>query len=61
MTLTQPTITGSDAIYQSMIDTFGTAGTVAISVITAAVALGVITALGTYSWRLFKKWLASAK
>lgn len=51
----------SQTIFQSMINNFGTAGTIAIAIIGAAVALGVIVILGMYGWRLAKKWLAASK
>jgi hypothetical protein len=61
MTFVDPTMPDSTSIFQSMINNFGTAGTIAIAIIGAAVALGVIVILGMYGWRLAKKWLASAK
>jgi hypothetical protein len=61
LTFTTPTMPAATSIFQKMIDNFGTAGTVAIAIIGAAVALGVIVILGMYGWRLAKKWLASAK
>jgi hypothetical protein len=47
--------------FQNMLDSFGTAGIIAVTVIASAVALGIITVLGVYGWRTFKKWLTSAK
>lgn len=61
MTFTSPTMPDSTSIFQSMINNFGTAGTIAIAIIGAAVALGVIVILGMYGWRLAKKWLAASK
>lgn len=60
-TLTEPTMPDSTGVMQKMVDTFGTAGTYAIVVIGAAVALGIIVILAMYTWRLLKKWLSSAK
>lgn len=60
-TLTEPTMPDSTGVMQRMVDSFGTAGTYAIVVIGAAVALGIIVILGMYTWRLLKKWLSSAK
>lgn len=59
--LTPPTMPDSSGVMQSMVDSFGTAGSYAIVVIGAAVALGIIVILGMYTWRLLKKWLSSAK
>lgn len=61
MTFTQPTMPDSTSIFQEMIDNFGTAGTIGLAVIGAAVGLGVIVILGMWAWRLAKKWLAAAK
>lgn len=61
MILDQPTMPDSTTIYQDMIDNFGTAGTVGLAIIGAAVALGVIVILGMWAWRLAKKWLSAAK
>ena len=61
ITLTPPTFDSTDSVFQSMIDTFGQAGTIAVAVIAAAVGLGVITILGNYGFGLFKKWLSKAK
>lgn len=59
--LTEPTMPDSTGVMQKMVDSFGTAGSYAIVVIGAAVALGIIVILGMYTWRLLKKWLSSAK
>lgn len=48
-------------IYQEMLDNFGGAGTVAIAIIAAAIALGLICILGIYGWRLAKRWLATTR
>jgi hypothetical protein len=48
-------------LFQKMLDSFGTAGTIALAIIGGAIALGIITVLGMFGWRTFKKWLASAK
>ena len=61
MTLTPPTLPAATGVVQNMVDSFGTAGTIGIAVIGAAVGLGIIVILGAYCWRLVKKWLSSAK
>lgn len=61
MTLDPVVMPDSTSIFQEMIDNFGTAGTVGLAIIGAAVALGVIVILGLWGWRLAKKWLAAAK
>jgi hypothetical protein len=48
-------------LFQKMLDSFGSAGTIALAIIGGAVALGIITVLGMFGWRTFKKWLSSAK
>ncbi len=61
MVLTAPTLPSATGVVQNMVDSFGTAGTIGIAVIGAAVGLGIIVILGSYGWRLVKKWLSSAK
>lgn len=61
MVFTDPTMPDSTSIFQKMINTFGTAGTIGIAVIGAAVALGILIILGMWGWRLAKKWLSAAK
>lgn len=61
MTFTEPSMPDSTSIFQSMIDNFGTAGTIGLAIIGAAVALGIIVILGMWGWRLAKKWLSAAK
>lgn len=61
MTFKDPTMPDTTSIFQKMIDTFGTAGTIGIAVIGGAVGLGILVILGMWGWRLAKKWLASAK
>lgn len=61
MNFTEPTMPDSTTIFQKMIDSFGTAGTIGISIIGGAVALGIISVLGMWGWRLSKKWLSTAK
>lgn len=56
-----PMIPSPVELFQRMINIFGRAGTIAVSVIGAAVALGIITVLGIWGWRLAKRWLATAK
>ncbi|SHJ84074.1 hypothetical protein SAMN05443507_10498 [Alicyclobacillus tolerans] len=60
-TLTAPTMPDPTSLFQSMVNMFGNAGTDAISVIGAAVALGLIVILALYVWRLLKKWLAKSQ
>lgn len=59
--LVQPTMPDSSSVIQSMVNSFGTAGTDAIAIITAAVGLGVIVIVGMYAWRSLKKWLSASK
>jgi type IV secretory pathway VirB2 component (pilin) len=61
MTFTNPSMPSNTTIFQQMIDSFGTAGTIAVAIIGGAVALGILTVLGMFGWRTFKKWLSSAK
>lgn len=61
MTFTQPTVPGAQTVLQTMIDTFGTAGTIAIAIIGGAVALGILVILAMWGWRMIKKWLSAAK
>lgn len=61
MTLTPPVMPDNSSIFQKMVDTFGTAGTIGIAIIGGAVALGIIIILGMWGWRLAKKWLSAAK
>lgn len=60
-TLTAPTMPDGSTVVQSMVDSFGTAGTYAIAIIGAAVALGVIVIVAMYAWRTLKKWLSASK
>lgn len=61
LTLTDPTMPDNSSIYQKMIDTFGTAGTIAIAIIGGAVSLGIIAVLAIWAWRMLKKWINAAK
>jgi len=61
MNLTNPTMPDNTSVFQKMVDTFGTAGTIGIAIIGGAVALGIIVILGMWGWRLLKKWLSAAK
>jgi hypothetical protein len=61
MTFTDPAVPSGQTVFQEMIDTFGTAGTIGIAVIGGAVSLGVVVILGMWGWRLAKKWLSAAK
>lgn len=56
-----PSFPSPGDIFQKMIDNFGVAGSIAIAVIGAAVALGILVILGLWGWRLAKKWLNAAK
>jgi hypothetical protein len=56
-----PIMPDSTSLFQSMINSFGKAGTIALIVIGGAVALGLIVILALWAWRLTKKWLASSK
>jgi hypothetical protein len=56
-----PIMPDSTSLFQSMINSFGKAGTIAIIVIGGAVSLGLIVILAMWAWRLTKKWLASSK
>jgi hypothetical protein len=56
-----PIMPDSTTLFQSMINSFGKAGTIALIVIGGAVALGLIVILALWAWRLTKKWLASSK
>lgn len=56
-----PSFPSPGELFQKMIDNFGVAGSIAIAVISAAVALGLIVILGLWGWRLAKKWLNAAK
>lgn len=59
--LAEPMMPDETKTFQGMVDLFGIAGTYALIVIGAAVALGIIVILGIYTWRLLKRWLRSAK
>lgn len=61
MTFTDPTMPSTTGVFQDMIDSFGTAGTIGVAIIGGAVALGVVCILGMWGWRLAKKWLSAAK
>jgi hypothetical protein len=61
MTFTPAPVPDSTSLFQTMINQFGTAGTIALAVIGGAVALGVIVIVAMYGWRLAKKWLSAAK
>lgn len=61
MVLTPPTMPDNSSVFQNLVDTFGTAGTIGVAVIGAAVALGIIVILAMWGWRLAKKWLSAAK
>lgn len=55
-----PTFPSPVELFQRMINNFGSAGTIAVAIIAAAVALGVICILGLWGWRLAKRWLSAA-
>lgn len=56
-----PVMPDSTSLFQKMLNSFGDAGTIALSVIGGAVALGILIILGLWGWRLTKKWLATSK
>lgn len=56
-----PNMPDSTSLFQRMVNSFGSAGTVALAVIGSAVALGGLIILGLWAWRLLKKWLALSK
>lgn len=56
-----PTFPSPGALFQNMLDLFGTSGTIAIAIITGAVALGVLCILGIWGWRLSKRWLSASR
>lgn len=56
-----PTMPNPQDLFQRMLDVFGTAGTIAIAVISGAILLGILCVLALWGWRLFKQWLARAK
>jgi len=58
---TQPTIAEPTSVIQTMLNGFGTAGTIGIAIIGSAIALGLLVLLAGWGWRTVKKWLASAK
>jgi len=56
-----PTFPSPQEIFQIMIDTFGVAGTIALAVIGGAIALGILTVLALFGWRLLKRWMSAAR
>lgn len=56
-----PSLPNPQEMFQKMLSVFATAGQIAISVIGAAVALGVMVLLAYWGWLLLKRWLARAK
>jgi hypothetical protein len=56
-----PLMPNPSMMFQKMLDSFSDAGIVAVALIGAAVSLGILTVLGIFAWRSFRKWLASAK
>ncbi|MNW44039.1 hypothetical protein D3C74_212550 [compost metagenome] len=61
MTFTEPTMPGTQGLFQKMIDMFGTAGTIGLAIIGGAVALGLMVVLARWGWGLLKGWLSKAK
>lgn len=59
--LSQPSMPDPTSTMQTMVDSFGQAGSYAIAIIGGAVALGVMVILAMYAWRLLKRWLHTAK
>lgn len=60
-TITQPTMPDPGTVIQQMVSSFGTAGTYAIAIVAAAVALGVILLIAMFAWRNLRKWMSAAK
>lgn len=56
-----PEFPSPGGMFQGMIDHFGVAGTIALAIAGAAVALGILVMLGFWGWRVARKWLNSAK
>lgn len=61
MTFTDPTMPSTTALFQKMVDMFGTAGTIGVAIIGGAVALGILVVLARWGWVLLKGWLSKAK
>jgi|GEM_PF-3695477 len=61
MTFTDPTMPSTQSLFQKMVDVFGTAGTIGIAIIGAAVLLGIMVVLARWGWILLKGWLSRAK
>lgn len=56
-----PTFPNPQEMFQRMLDTFGTAGTIAVAIIGGAILLGIVCVLAMWAWRLLKNWLYRAK
>lgn len=56
-----PVMPDPTSAFQKMVDSFGNAGIITVSVIGGAVALGIITILALYAWRFTKKWISTSK
>jgi len=56
-----PTMPDPVSMFQKMIDSFGSAGTIALAIIGGAVGLGILCIIGIWGWRLSKRWLSAAK
>lgn len=56
-----PTFPNPQNLFQRMIDSFSTAGSIAIAVIGGAIALGLLVLLAYWGWLLLKRWIARTK
>jgi hypothetical protein len=56
-----PEMPDSQSLFQTLVNSFGQAGAIALVVIGGAVGLGCLVILAMWAWRLTKKWLASSK
>lgn len=56
-----PVLPNPTNLFQTMINNFGRAGSIAVALISAACALGLMITVAMWGWRLTKKWLAVSK
>jgi len=59
-TLTAPTTPDPTSVVQQMTNMFGTAGPWVLTIIGAAVGLGICLVLAAFMWRAVKKWIHKA-
>jgi hypothetical protein len=59
-TLTAPAAPDPTSVVQSMVNMFGTAGPWVLTIIGAAVLLGIAIVLAAFMWRQVKKWIHRA-